>query len=584
MEVSTDGSASPSTGSKTAFTKNTVEQPTEASSSLPKPSLRKITQANWGFLIFLVVVCFVVYFNSLDNQITLVDDMQGIVFDETIKSIPGALKTMNIQKIFYAVSYRFFEYNPLPIRAFSVGLHIINTLLVFYFIYLIWGKRIARMATLVFAVHTVNTEAATWISGSPYLLYAFFTFTIFILYLLFYAKRQKIYLFLAVAIYIFEMLVMQSPWVLVPPMALVVLDQLIVGKKFDLSRLWWIVLFAIPVSIYLITYFGSAFEARLEARSEGGTRITMHTQALKPVIEGYPYSTYLMSKLYLLPANLTVYYDGMEVTTGLYVAMYSTFIVYAVVVIYLLKKQRQLAGILIILPFLMAPAYSPIKITWYLSERYLYSGTAFIGVLVALGTIYLQRRTGNKYLAYGLLSLLLVALAVGTVRRNNDWQDTQTLSYANMRAAPLSVRPYNDMGGHYYYRGEVKKAVEWYEKGLQIVPTSGTAINNLGFIYFELGPLIFWDDLVWPEPDQEKAAELYNAGVKLMQEGAEPRTVSYFFNKALVFDPQNIDVTLHTAEMYKSLMMPEYASRLFRRVLEIDPENEHALMSLTSFQ
>lgn len=541
------------------------------------PSIKKITSYNWHFILLLAILCILVYFNSLDNQLTLVDDMQGIVFDPDIQDLVATAKKLNLQKTTYALSYNFFGYDPLPIRINSVVLHVLTTILVFYFVYMVWGRKISYIASLVFAVHPVNTEAVTWISGSPYLYYGLFAFLIFDLYMLYYHNRKRKFLFVALGIYIIEMLVMRSPWVLVPPLGLVILDQLILEKRFDVSRLWWVILFAIPISIYLMTYFGSALENRILARTAGGTRITMHTQALKPVIEGYPYSTYLMSKLYVFPKTLSVYYDGMEVTTGLYVSMYTAFVLYAALTLYLLRKNRQLAGMLIMLPFLIAPAYSPLKITWFLSERYLYSGTAFIGVLLAIGILYLKKKTNNRYLAYGILGLILVLLTVRTVLRNDDWQNTETLSYANMEAAPLSVRPYNDLGGHHYYQGDIKKAIEWYEKGLTVVPTSGTAINNLGFIYFELGPLIFWDDLDWPPTDVERARELYDNGVKIMQEEGEPRTVSYFFNKSLLYNPADINVVLHTAEMYNSLGMEEHAMKLFQHALAIDPENEYAL-------
>ena len=545
-------------------------------------SIRRIIKANRGFIVLLILLCLVLYANTFNNQFTLVDDMQAIVFNPLTKDMAASLKTLNIQQKVIAASYQLFEFNPLPIRIVSVLLHIVITLLVFTFVYLVWNNKIARITSLVFAVHAINTEAVTWISGAPYLYYALFTFIILILYVLYFKGKGNKYLYFAAVIYIIEMLVMRSPWVLVPPMVLVILDQLILRQKYDLSKLWWVILFAIPVSIYLMLYFEDAYAARLEARSAGGTRITLHTQALKPVIEGYPYSTYLMGQLYLFPKNLSVYYDGMEVTTFLYYSMFVGFALYIAAVIYFLKKNRQVAGVLVVLPVLMAPAYSPIKITWFLAERYLYSGTAFVGVLVAMGVIWLQKKYENKNVAYGVLTFILVVLSVRTIVRNNDWQDTETLSYANMKSSPLSVRPYNDMGGHYYYKGEVMVAVDWYEKALKVIPTSGTAINNLGYIYFELGPLMFWDTLQWPQPDPEKAQALYDQGVSIMEEGGDPRTISYFFNKSLVFNPANVEVTLQTANMYNSLGFPNQARNLYLHALDIDRGNETALRAIES--
>ncbi|MFC1755852.1 hypothetical protein ACFLZK_00455 [Patescibacteria group bacterium] len=544
------------------------------------PYIKKIIKGNRVFIVILLIICFALYANTLDNQLTLVDDMQAFVFYPLTKDLWGSLKTLNIQQTLYAISYQLFEFNPLPIRIVSVLVHMYITVLVFLFTYLVWNKKIAQISSLIFAVHAINTEAVTWISGAPYLYYALFTFTILILYVLYFRGRGNKFLYIAAIIYVVEMVIMRSPWVLVSPMALVVLDQLILRRKFSLNKLWWIILFAIPVSIYLMIYFEDAYIARLEARSGGGTRVTLHTQALKPVTEGYPYSTYLMSKLYVFPKNLSVYYDGMEVNTALYVSMYTAFILYLATVVYTLVKNRQIAGILIMLPVLMAPAYSPIKITWFLAERYLYSGTAFVGVLVAMGILWLDKKYKNKYISYGVLGLILIVLSIRTVVRNEDWQDTETLSYANMKSSPLSVRPYNDMGGHFYYNGEVMVAVDWYEKALKVVPTSGTAINNLGYLYFELGPLLFWEELEWPEPNEATANSLFSQALSITKEGGDARTTSYFLNKSIVFNPNNVDTVLYTADFYRSMDFIDDARNLYIYAMRADPGNEYAVAAI----
>lgn len=547
---------------------------------MQKPNVIKIISGNWKFILILLFLTLGLYANTFNNQLTLVDDMQAFQFNPETQNLVESLKTLNIQKIIYAVSYQLFEFNPLPIRIVSVTLHLIITLLVFLFVYLVWDKKTAKIASLVFAVHSINTEAVTWISGAPYLYYALFNFIIFILYVLYQKGNGKKYLYIALGVYVVEMLVMRSPWVLVPPMALLVLDQMILRKKFDMTKIWWVALFAIPISIYLMVYFEDAYLRRLEARSAGGTRITMHTQALTPVLQGYPYSTHLLSKLYLFPKNLTVYYDGMEVTNQLLISMYFSFVLYIGVVVYFYFKNRQVSGILILLPVLIAPAYSPIKITWFLAERYLYSGTAFVGVLVAMGTFWLKKKTKNTYIAYGLLGIILVLLSVRTFIRNEDWQNTKTLSYANIKASPLSVRPYNDMGGHFYYEGDYKSAIEWYERALTVVPSSGTAINNLGFLYFEFGPLMFWEDFPQPEVDIEKAESLYRQGLRIMEDNGDPRTVSYFFNKSLAYNPQNIEVILQNADMYEQMGFVDHAKALYIHALQVDSGNEFVLRAL----
>ncbi len=544
------------------------------------PGIKTILRKNLFFMGILVLLSVGLYYNSLDNEVTLVDDMQSFVFDERTTDLQESLRFGQIQKIVYAISYRYWEYDPLPLRVVSVTLHTTVTLLVFLFVYKIYGRKIAMMSALIFAVHPINTEAATWISGSPYLYVALFTYIILLLYLSYKHSQKKRYLYFSLAVYVLMIYLVRAPWILVVPMTMVVLDQFILEDKFDLSKLWWVALYAIPISIYLFTYFGEAYENRVATRSEGGKRVTLNTQALKPVVEGYPYTTFLMSRLYVFPHNLTVYYDGMEVTKLLYFSMYTIFIVYAIVLIYLWKRNRELAGLFIIMPIMLGPTYSPVKITWFLAERYLYSGTAIFAILVSIALLYLGRVTKIKYLPYLILAPILVVFSILTYIRNDEWQNTVTLSFANMRASPLSVRPYNDIGGHYYYQGDVNKAVEYYEQALTVVETSGTAINNLGFIYLEHKPLIFWDEFKPEEVDENYAKIMLDNGINYLQQQEEPRTVSYFLNKALAYNPNSIDTAIITADLYYNLGLAEHAKNLYLHALSLDPENEHVIKQL----
>ena len=551
-------------------------------------SIREIIRKNFLFMLLLPILVFALYFNSLDNQITLVDDLQSFVLDERVADLGEAFRTLNFQKMVYGISYQFFEYSAVPLRVISVSLHAVNSLLVFIFVYLLFGRKISYIATLIFVTHSVNTEAVTWISGSPYLYISFFIYLVMIMYLLYQKSQNKRYLYYSLAVYVLMLLITQSPWVLVVPFVLVVLDQFFISKRIDVGRLKWLGLYIVPIIFYLFTYFDVALDQRVTSRTEGGQRVTMNTQAFIPVVEGYPYTTYLMTKLYLFPKDLTVYYDGMEVTTFLYVAMYVVFATYVAATLYTWRKNRKIAGILIMFPFLLAPAYSPVKITWFLAERYMYSGSAFFGILVGMLIVYLENRAGKKYLKfmpYAVFAVVLVALSYRTVLRNDDWQDTETLSYANMKVSPLSVRPYNDVGGHFFYEGDYARAIYFYEEALKVVPSSGTAINNLGFMYLSFGPLIYRSDYEPFDPDPELAADYVEFAKRIMStSGGEARTASYFFNRAAALDPNSVEAASYTADMYLELGIPHFAEQMYRRVLEIDKGNEYALKQLIAIQ
>lgn len=104
-------------------------------------SLKTIFKKNAWFMLLLVALCFGIYFNSLDNELTLVDDIQGFVHSDTIKDLSATLKGHSIQSIVYSLSYQFFKYNPMPLRIVSVSLHALITLEVFILIYLLFNKK-----------------------------------------------------------------------------------------------------------------------------------------------------------------------------------------------------------------------------------------------------------------------------------------------------------------------------------------------------------------------------------------------------------------------------------------------------------
>ena len=167
-----------------------------------------------------------------------------------------------------------------------------------------------------------------------------------------------------------------------------------------------------------------------------------------------------------------------------------------------------------------------------------------------------------------------------TVIRNNDWQNTITLSFADMKAAPLSVRPYNDIGGHYYYKGDLDTAVYYYEEGLKVMPTTGTGINNLGFIYFEKGPVIFWEDYQQGEINQEASKQFLSNGNNMLQKG-EHRAASFFYNRAMMADPNSVDAYNTAADLYFNVGLIKFADELYNKVLDIDPENDYAIRRLS---
>ena len=61
------------------------------------PSIKRILKSNWGFIVTLILICIGLYANTLNNQLTLVDDMQVFTFNPQVKDLVVNLKSLNIR-------------------------------------------------------------------------------------------------------------------------------------------------------------------------------------------------------------------------------------------------------------------------------------------------------------------------------------------------------------------------------------------------------------------------------------------------------------------------------------------------------
>lgn len=139
---------------------------------------------------------------ALSNGFLNLDDPQILMDNPDIKELsPGS-----VQKLFrtsygglggytplvlvsYALEYRLFGLNPRAFHATNLILHIANSLLVFWLIYLVGGGMgIGFFAAVIFAVHPLHVEPVAWIQGRKDLLFSFFYLSALISYLGFIRK------------------------------------------------------------------------------------------------------------------------------------------------------------------------------------------------------------------------------------------------------------------------------------------------------------------------------------------------------------------------------------------------------------
>lgn len=142
-------------------------------------------------LTILIIVGFVVYFNSLFNGF-LWDDEEYIVNSPSIKSIKNIpmfftgkehVSGTNIQKnttyyrplasVIYSILFLISGGHPISFRLFQVVVHIINSILVFFIFFHFFNrtKHLPFFLSMIFLVHPINSEAVLFISATQEVLF-----------------------------------------------------------------------------------------------------------------------------------------------------------------------------------------------------------------------------------------------------------------------------------------------------------------------------------------------------------------------------------------------------------------------------
>lgn len=512
------------------------------------------------FFIFLIclVISFITFSNTLQHEFAVIDDLPGYIENQAIRNIPESLSTFKLQEFVYSINYHFFQLDSTPLRILAVINHAIVATLLFYILKHIGKSTIRFIATILFLVHPVTTESINWVSAQFYIVMAIFLFTS-LLYLIQYRNTSRTtYIYFLIGILLIEMITIRHAWVFVVPFVVMTFDYFFLEKKPTQIFYKTYISFLIPLIVFFIIFnFSGQFTQRMLSRNETGKTL-QNQQALTPVIQGYPYTIYSMLRLYMYPKDLTIYYDGAKITSTTQFMMYSAFLLYSASIIYFYKKNKKIAGLLILLLVFILPLLSPKKITWFIAERYLYAGTGFFTFGLVLLLSDLEKKLKIKHLTAICALIIFCLYGFKTYQRNKEWKNPETLAFATIKTSPYSVRPYNDLAGYYVLKNNLNDAKIYYVKALE-VSSSLTAVRNLGHIYMEdsFDPSI--------QTIQYPTEQIYNEALRMIQT-QEYYAAAYYLNEILAQDSQHVNTYNRIAELYVMYGQPNKAKKYLETI------------------
>lgn len=457
----------------------------------------------------------------------------------------------------FAVDYKLWQLRPRFYHVENTFLHIANSILVYIVTLLISGNSLAAfVASVVFAIHPVQTEAVTWVSGRSNVLFLFF----FLLSFVFHIRGRKNgtdgYSGYGISLVLFLCALLSKEMAIILPLVFILYDAHFYAKrKFKYYAAYYLPFF-LTAAFYILARSSVVGVFAQREYWWGGSPLASLLMTMKAVA-GY-------IRIILFPLNLKILYL-MDAPASIFTkdALVAVLVLSAAAVFYMLFRKRRTVSFYFLWFFVtLIPVYNIVPFKAVMAERFLYlpliAFASGFGMLFA----YIDEAAdiGPRARMVSRLSLIAVLICYGalTISRNIEWRDE--LSFYMQEA----VRSPDDPTAHYNFafacEKEAKKnsadrnlaaqyyalAVSEYKKAVRIKPTSQLAYTGLANIYNEAG--------------------LYDEAIKN-------------FKKALVIK-ENSDLCNNLAVAYYYKGMYDEALKYCRRALYLTPGHVNAYVNL----
>src|ERR1035437_3701017 len=536
-----------------------------------KPQQKKATTPKspswllWALVAGIVIVTFISFTPALKNDFTNWDDDHYVSDNHLLAKPTGeAVKYffsnfyfsnyIPLTMILYTMEYHATEINPATnqpkpeiFHTTSVVIHCIDVMMVFWFIFLLSGRRldVATIVALFFGIHPMHVESVAWVAELKDVLYTFFFMGGLIAYYKYISnKEKKPIMLLLFTLVLFTLSGLSKPAATTFPLSLIVID-FYCRRKFTVS-VW---LEKVPF------FIGAIIFGYLTYKAQVSTAIAPLEQY--SLIERFMLASYAMldyiAKLFV-PINLaglhpyphqinghlpTIYFITPVISLGLFILVWWS-----------LKFSRLvffgflffLANIILVLQFLSVG----LAIT---SDRYSYVPYIGLFFIIAMGYNKLTNSTNKKLTPYKPVATVALVIfgfvfCIATYARCQVWKNNETMWTDVIAKYPNDYLAYDNRGVYYRSIKRNDLALADYNMVVKNNPKYALGFNNRGNIYFDAGQ----DSL---------AFEDYNHALALDSGGVRTYT-----NRALIYSRRKQN-DLAERDFHKAYLLDSNFDRLY---------------------
>ncbi len=546
--------------------------------------MRRLTAIS--LLALLVVITSAAFLPSLKNGFVNWDDGAYVIDNPLIKSLSWG----SARKIFssfhqtnyhplallsYALEYHFFGLNPRAYHATNLILHLLNCLLVFWFIFLLSKSAPVSFITAVFfGIHPLHVESVAWVAERRDVLYALFFFGALISYL--YYKKNKLAKFYYLSLFLFLLALFSKVLAVSFPLVLLLCEYFLRDKpaKGGLKE-------KAPYFVLAILFAGVTFAVRYNS-GDIQPESTFHI-FYNFFLAAHGVIFYLVKAFF--PLNLCARYPNPADTVAMLPWQYLASALAAIVLVagalfFYRHTRKVIFGALFYLCTLL-PAVQLVHTISAppVADRYSYVPLIGIFYLAAEGFVWLYRKI-HKYgliIRPILLSLLIAAicaLSFLTAGRCLVWKDGLSFWTDVLRQYPDNLTPTIgiNLSNAYYRAGQYEKAMSLAARTVKLYPHSPYLYINIGNAYSFAGKteegINWYKKAIVIDPNLEKA--YFNLAFAYNKIGKKQEAIESY-KKAIEIQPGFAEAYADLGVVYQSLGSQGQALSMLEKAIEVNP-------------
>ena len=563
--------------------------PAQASTEARPRKQRQKSPSLLPWIIPILLVTGICFLPMLNNQLTNWDDEYYVVKNALLRgpdwsgifSKPVVSNYHPITVATLAFNYSISGLDPTSYFVLNLLLHLANTALVFYFIWLISGKKlwVAAFSAVVFGIHPMHVESVAWVSERKDVLYTLFFLLSLIQYWRFLTNgknKNLVYCFI-----FFALSLLSKPAAIILPFLLFLLDYWY-GRKFTRR----IIIEKIPFLLLSLVF--AVVTVKLQSKT------AIASLDFYPLWSRFFFATYT-SMMYVarffVPYPLSAFHPfPVGKGLGLPILLSPAFMLGLLILIWIKRKNKLLVFSFFFFMINLVLVLQFISIGGTLvAERYTY--VPYIGMAFFIGMLLDKYSASvNKYLVWGIPAVVLLVFAVITFQRTQVWKDSDTLWTNVIKHFPAAEVPRTNRANHLIRISVNQPSQEKQNEMLQIAledcnvavktnPGHAKGYENRQNIYLRLNKdslaLADANSLIRLEPKNKLG--YYSRGVVYQRFGM-PDSALISFNKCLELDP-NTDFALNNrgSVLFNNYKKYKEAMADFTKAIQLNPQGDYYL-------